>query len=213
MVTTYLFEPINLSLINRYFVTGIFGIPKDGTCHSYEESLFGNFSHKVGCILFVDTQKHFEIGLVGIKFINAFQIMIATHDVVRDTKSTQIIRRHFVTQGRSRKQFGIVQWIMIAIFRFTQITQTHERNIFRFGIVKYLFPLFLTDHVIFHFARINVQISQNTHDKLILFGHRQKRRSSCCSASNSSKSSIVVLSNRSKPVHNSSRRKYRNSNR
>mmetsp|Transcript_6268 Transcript_6268/g.9229 ORF Transcript_6268/g.9229 Transcript_6268/m.9229 type:complete len:307 (-) Transcript_6268:225-1145(-) len=157
VVLADLFEPIDLLLIDRYFMRSILGISKDRRSHTNQQSLVRNFTHKVRGVLLVNSQKHIQIRLVGIELVNTLQIVIATNDLVRDTiESAQKFRGHFVTDGRSSEQFGVVHRIVVAVFGFTQITETDKSLVFNIGILHDFVPLILTCYVIFHFTRINV---------------------------------------------------------
>lgn len=103
--------------------------------------------------------------------------MIASNDLVRDTKGSEVFRRHFVANGGTSKKLGRVVWVVVAIFGFSQIAQTHQGDVVLVQcIVQQGHPVFATSHVIFHFARIQMQITQDGHRKV----RGRRRRSRRC---------------------------------
>ena len=87
------FEPIQLSLIDSYFVRSVNGITEDSRSQSYEKRLIRNLMNKMGCWLSMSAKEHFQVGLVCIEFVNSFQVWILQY---QKSNNNNTVRRQSI---------------------------------------------------------------------------------------------------------------------
>mmetsp|Transcript_19692 Transcript_19692/g.31896 ORF Transcript_19692/g.31896 Transcript_19692/m.31896 type:complete len:266 (-) Transcript_19692:78-875(-) len=162
-------EPIDLLLIDRDLVTGVNGIPEQRGSHAHQQGLVGDLPAELRSLLPVRLEVRVQVLLVRLEFVQSLQIVIPPHDVVRDVEATEEFRRHFVTLGGPREQFRIALGIVIAIFRLAEISQADDGNSLAvgLGLVEDGEEVGASGAVIFHFARVDVEIAQDGHDVFV----------------------------------------------
>mmetsp|Transcript_2132 Transcript_2132/g.4820 ORF Transcript_2132/g.4820 Transcript_2132/m.4820 type:complete len:313 (-) Transcript_2132:195-1133(-) len=169
MLLEQIFKPINLGLIDNDFMRSKRSISKDGGSHADQQGLVGNLATELWSRFAVGLHKDLQVLFVRGKLVNSFQIVIAANHFIGHSGShiSQKVGRHFMTQGSTSKEFGWVDLVVIAILGFSQVSQTYNTSVPMcfLGSFKNGFPIVLAVFVVFHLARINVQITQDTHQE------------------------------------------------
>mmetsp|Transcript_28266 Transcript_28266/g.50084 ORF Transcript_28266/g.50084 Transcript_28266/m.50084 type:complete len:268 (-) Transcript_28266:230-1033(-) len=80
------FEPFQLFGINGNLVRGVFGITEHSRRQSHQEGLVCNLTTELGRWLAMNSQEHLQVGGIGVKLVDTFQVMVASHNFVGDTK-------------------------------------------------------------------------------------------------------------------------------
>mmetsp|Transcript_2134 Transcript_2134/g.4825 ORF Transcript_2134/g.4825 Transcript_2134/m.4825 type:complete len:282 (-) Transcript_2134:132-977(-) len=169
-------EPVNLFLVDGDFVRSVLGLTEDGGSHTNQQGLFGNLAHELRSILVVSTQEEFQVGLIGVKFINSLKIVVSSNDIVWNAKATKEVSGKFVTFSSSSKEFRSL--VRSDRLGFSKISQRNDRDLFLsnvcLGLIENVQPLRAASFIVFHDTRINVKISENSNTKFI---SRSKERS------------------------------------
>lgn len=101
-------------------------------------------------------------------FENNELTMIASNQLVGDSKGLEIVGCHLVTLGSSGEELRTDVWT--DSFRLSEVSQAHEADIAGMSVLgpfKDGFEVISTRVVVLQVARIHVEVSQHTHCELV----------------------------------------------
>mmetsp|Transcript_22489 Transcript_22489/g.66002 ORF Transcript_22489/g.66002 Transcript_22489/m.66002 type:complete len:270 (-) Transcript_22489:365-1174(-) len=99
-------EPGELLVVDRHLVRRVLCAAEDGRRETDEDRLIGNLAHKLRRRLAVDAAEGLEVLCIGGKLVDALEVVVSAHDLVRHAKGGEVLGRMIVARRRPGIQLG-----------------------------------------------------------------------------------------------------------
>ena len=165
-------EPVDLPLVDGDLVTREYRLPEDGAPETDEQRLVGDLPAELGSLLPVAREDHVEILLVGLEFVEALEVVVPPHDLVRHAEAPEEFGCHLVALGRAREELGVALGVVAAVLGFAEVSEAHDGHALAvaLGLREDVLEVALADGVIFHLARVDVEIAEDADYELVRAG-------------------------------------------
>jgi hypothetical protein len=165
-------EPVDLPLVDGDLVTREYRLPEDGAPETDEQRLVGDLPAELGGLLPVAREDDVEILPVGLEFVEALEVVVPPHDLVRHAEAPEEFGRHLVALGRAREELGVALGVVAAVLGFAEVSEAHDGHALAvaLGLREDVLEVALADGVIFHLARVDVEIAEDADYELVRAG-------------------------------------------
>ena len=165
-------EPVDLPLVDGDLVTREYRLPEDGAPETDEQRLVGDLPAELGSLLPVAREDHVEVLPVGLEFVEALEVVVPPHDLVRHAEAPEEFGRHLVALGRAREELGVALGVVAAVLGFAEVSEAHDGHALAvaLGLREDVLEVALADGVIFHLARVDVEIAEDADYELVRAG-------------------------------------------
>ena len=162
-------KPVNLLLVNGDLMRGEFRITEKSGAHTHKKRLVSNLTAELRSFLVVCAEVNLEVLLVGFKLVKSLKVVVSTDNVVGDAHGAEKFSSHFVAHGGTGEKLTVGFRIVVTVFGLAQISERDNGDIsvLCLGLFEDWQEVALTSLIIFHFTRINVQISQYSNYEFI----------------------------------------------
>ena len=111
--------------------------------------------------------EHFQVRLVGLKFVNALNVVVAPNDLIRDPKAAKILGRQLVARCGAGIELGGVGGIVVTVLGLAQVSEGTQRDVAVgiLGLLEDWEQVRPASGVIIHLARVDVQVANDADEE------------------------------------------------